>query len=380
MSLLARLEARRAAVREAGLTRRLRRLEMQGPVEGLLDGRPVLVHCSNDSLGLAHHPEVVAAWQGAGTGSARLISGNRPAHEALEAALSARFGRPATLLSSGWHANLAALTTLFEAGDVVSSDALNHASLIDGLRLSKAGRRILPHGESALPEGVVGHVTEGLFSMDGDRVDLPALRRACDERGAWLVVDEAHAVGAVGPEGRGAAADAGVEPDVLVGTLGKAFGSYGAFVVGPPVLRDLLVSRGRTFLFTTGLPEPVCRAALAGLRLGTDARRARLRRNSALLRERLRAHGLDAPGSDHIVPIVLGPSTMAVADALLRAGHYVVGIRPPTVAPRTERLRISLTAAHTTEHIESLVEALVAAVGAQGAALAPERHMPPKQR
>jgi 8-amino-7-oxononanoate synthase len=291
-----------------------------------------------------------------------LISGNRPAHEALERALTVHFGRPATLFSSGWHANLAVLTTLFNQGDSVGSDRLNHASLIDGLRLSRAQRSVLPHGSSDLRHGTVGHVTEGLFSMDGDRVDLRALRSACDAHGAWLVVDEAHAVGAVGPEGRGAAADAGVVPDVLVGTLGKAYGSYGAFVVGPPVLRDLLISRGRTFLFTTGLPEPVCRAALQGLALATDERRRQVARNAATFRAALARLGLTTLGTDHIVPVVLGERTMAVADALRAAGHYVAGIRPPTVAPGTERLRISVSAAHTTEHLESLAEALGAAL------------------
>ena len=362
MSRLDRLRAERDALRANGLARRLRSLEMQGPIEGVLDGRPVLVHCSNDSLGLAQHPTLLSAWQGAGAGSARLISGNRPAHEALERALADHFGRPATLLSSGWHANLAVLPVLFRRGDLVTSDALNHASLIDGLRLSRAARAVLPHGSSALPPDTSGHVTEGVFSMDGDRVDLPALRASCDRQDAWLVVDEAHAVGVVGPGGRGAAADAGVEPDVLVGTLGKAYGAYGAFVVGPPVLRDLLVSRGRTFLFTTGLPEPVCRAALAGLALATDDRRARLRSNTAFLRRALAERGLSTLGSDHIVPVVLGEQTMAVAEALLEAGHYVAGIRPPTVAAGTERLRISVSAGHTEEHLASLAAALAAAV------------------
>jgi len=363
-ALQARIEARVAALRDAGRARQLRRLEMHDATTGTLDGRAVTVFCSNDTLGLAHHPEVVAAWTGAGAGSARLISGNRPAHDALEAALSARFGRPATLFSSGWHANLAVLSTVLEPGMRASSDARNHASLIDGLRLGRATRMVVPHGTADLPEALDLHVTEGVFSMDGDRVDLPALRAACDARGAWLVVDEAHAVGAVGPGGRGAAADAGVTPDVLVGTLGKAYGAFGAFVVGPPALRALLVSAGRTFLFTTGLPEPACRAALAGLALATDDRRRRLDQNARRLRAGLTSLGLHAAGRDAIAPIVLGPRAMAAADGLLDRGYHVAGIRPPTVPPGTERLRITVSAAHTDGQIDGFVAALGATLRA----------------
>lgn len=355
-----RLEARVRALEESGLRRRLRRLVPTGPVTGELEGRPVTVWCSNDYLGLAQHPEVVAAWRGAGAGSARLISGNRPAHEALEDALSERFGRPATLLPSGFHANLALFGTVPEAGDLVASDALNHASMIDGLRLSKARRVVLPHADpSAIPPEARLVAVEGLYSMDGD---VPPLR---DYVGAWwLAVDDAHAVGALGPGGRGAAAALGVEPDFLVGTLGKAYGAAGAFVVGPPVLRELLVSSARAFIFTTGMPEAVANAALVGLRLADDERRERLAANVRTLRQGLAQVGVEAGGVAHIVPVRTGSRTMEVAEALLLRGLMVAGVRYPTVAKGEERLRITVSAEHGEEQIARCVEGLAAVLGA----------------
>lgn len=355
----ARLHADLEAVRSRGQHRRLRPLRPTGAARAVdAEGRELRVFCSNDYLALAQHPDVLAAWQGGGAGSARLISGDRPAHHALEAALSELFGRPATLLSSGWHANLALLGTVLRRGDTASSDAANHASIIDGLRLSRANKVVLPHGSTALPEGARLHCTEGLFSMDGDR---PALVRAAERaraQGTWLMVDEAHTVGVCGPGGRGEAAAQGVEPDFLVGTLGKAYGAYGAFVVGPPVLRELLLSRGRTFLFTTGLPEPVCRAALQGLALATESRRGLLRDRVRRLRSGLQQLGLIALGDRHIVPLVLGPQTMTISEKLLEHGFFVPGIRAPTVPPGQERLRITLSAAHSDDDIDQLLDAL----------------------
>ena len=359
-SLATALAARLAAVDAAGRRRVLRPLE---PVDAVhardASGRVVCVFSSNDTLGLAQHPAVRAAWAaGAGVGSARLIAGDRPAHHALEDALGDRFGRRVTLFSSGWHANLAVLSTLLQPGDTAASDALNHASLIDGLRLAGARKVILPHGSAAIPSGARVAVTEGLFSMDGDIPDLAAWAAGAAAVGAWTVVDEAHAVGVLGPEGRGAAAARGVVPDVLIGTLGKALGSQGAFVVGPEALHDLLISVGRTFLFTTGLPEGAVAAARVALGLATDARRAQVAENAARLRAGLRARGQAAAGDGPIVPLVLGPRAMIVADALWDAGFAVPGIRPPTVAPGTERLRFSVSAAHTPAQIDALLAAL----------------------
>jgi len=355
----ASLQARLDALDAQGLRRWLRPLRPTGPTTALLpDGRPVVVFSSNDYLGLAQHPEVMAAWTGGGAGSSRLISGDRPAHHALEDALGERFGRPATLFTSGWHANLALLSTVVGKGDRVASDALNHASIIDGLRLSGAERVVLPHGQAAVPADARMAVIEGLFSMDGDRSDVAAYTGE-----HWLSVDEAHAVGALGPGGRGVAADQGAQPDFLQGTLGKAYGAVGAFVVGPPELRALLVSAGRTFVFTTGLPEGAARAALVGLHLADDARRARLASNVRRLRQGLAQLGVPTMGTDHIVPVVLGDRAMAAAAALLERGFLVPGIRPPTVPAGTERLRITVSAAHSEEQVDRLVEALAGVVG-----------------
>ncbi|MEC9389428.1 MAG: 8-amino-7-oxononanoate synthase [Myxococcota bacterium] len=356
MSRYQALQDRVDAVAAAGLQRKLMRLTMTDPVTGTLDGRSVTVFCSNDYLGLAHHPDVVNAFQGSGAGASRLISGNRPAHEDLEAHLERLYGRPATLFSSGYHANLALMSTVVTEEDRVASDALNHASIIDGLRLSKATRQIVPHGSpSAIPSGSRMVVVEGVYSMDGDVLDLPAY-----EGDHWLAVDEAHAFGVVGPHGLGAAASMGVEPDFIIGTLGKAIGTYGAFVVGPPELKALLISQGRSFMFTTGLPEPVVRASLVALTLATDERRAALQANVARFRTGLQDLGIDALGSTHIVPVLMGRATMAVAERLMDRGHWAAGIRAPTVAPGSERVRFTVSAAHTAEQIDRLLSDLAA--------------------
>jgi len=354
-----RLTDRLAALEVAGRRRRLRPLSVTGPTTARLGGQELVVFCSNDYLGLAHHPAVRAAWTGGATGSARLISGDRPTHHALEEALTDLYGRPATLLSSGYHANLALLTTVLERGDVVASDALNHASIIDGVRLSRADKVIVPHNQpEALPADARLAVIEGLYSMDGDRPPVAAYQGT-----HWLAVDEAHSFGVIGPEGRGTAAAQGATPDFVVGTLGKAIGAYGAFIIGPPALRALLLSAGRTFIFTTGLPEPAAAAALTGLRLSrAEGLREQLSANVARLRQGLSQEGLCALGQDHIVPVVCGPRTMAIAAALLEAGFYAPGIRPPTVAPGTERIRLTASAAHTDDQIDGLIEALSAAV------------------
>ena len=352
MSRYAAIEAEVSRIDQSGLRRRLRRLQMIDAVRGVLDGAPVTVFCSNDYLGLAFEPSLVGG--GGGVGSSRLISGNRWAHEALEERLAALYGRPATLFSSGYHANLALMSTVVGEADVVASDALNHASIIDGLRLSKAGRVVTPHGDpGGIPEGARMAVVEGLYSMDGDVLDLPAYRGE-----HWLAVDEAHAFGVLGPDGRGAAAAQGVEPDFVVGTLGKALGCYGAFVVGPPCLKELLVSRGRSFIFTTGLPEWVPTRALAALDLANDERRARLSDRVRRLRAGLAALGIPALGRHHVVPIVLGGRTMDVAQALLERGFWAAGIRAPTVPAGHERIRLTCSSEHTEQQIDQLLDAL----------------------
>ena len=310
----ASLSQRLAAIQRAGLDRQLTPLNPIGPTTALdVQGHTLDVFSSNDYLGLATHPDVVQAWKdGAnfGTGSARLIAGDRTSHHALEEALEDRFGQPATLFSSGWHANLALLSTLLQSTDRVASDALNHASLIDGLRLSGAQKQILPHGTLDLHPETHLLVLEGIYSMDGDIPDFNAASQAANAVNAWWMVDEAHSVGVLGPNGCGAAMAQEQLPDFRVGTLGKALGSFGAFVLGPPELKKLLISRGRSFIFTTGLPESCARAGLVGLTLATDERREQLFDRIRRLRTALKQEGIAADGDHHIIPIILGPKTM----------------------------------------------------------------------
>jgi 8-amino-7-oxononanoate synthase len=342
------------AVRDANRWRVLRRLVPTGPTTAELDGREVIVACSNDYLGLARHPEVMAAARGGGSGGSRLISGSHDVHHRLEEALEDWLGRPCLLFNSGWNANLAVGSTLCTEGQRVGSDALNHASLIDGLRLGRAERIVLPHADpEAIPDDLDLVVVEGLFSMDGDR---PPLDRYPER--PWLLVDEAHAIGCIGPAGRGVAAAQGVEPDVLVGTFGKAFGSAGAFVCGPPELKALLVNEARSFIFTTALPEPVAHMVLAALPLADDGRRQELAANVLRLRTGLAQAGLGVRGQDHIVPVVVGSGATSLAERLLERGVYAPAIRWPTVPVGQERIRLTVSAAHTAEQIDRIVEVL----------------------
>lgn len=342
------------------MARRLRELVPTSATTARLEGRDVVVFCANDYLGLSWHPEVRAAFsRGGGAGSARLVSGHRPVHAELEARLEALYGKAALLFPSGYQANLALFATVCGPGEMVASDALNHASIIDGLRLSKAQRRVIPHQRPAeIPSHARLAVVEGLFSMDGD------IPRFSEWTGShWLAVDEAHAFGTLGPGGRGAAAAQGVDPDFIVGTFGKAMGSAGAFVVGPPELKSLLTSAGRAFVYTTAMPEPVVHAALAGLNLANDERRERLAENSRRLRNGLLEVGATLRGEAHIVPVITGERTMEIAAKLLNAGIYAAGIRYPTVPRGQERVRLTVSAEHTAEQIEQCVSAVGAAIG-----------------
>jgi 8-amino-7-oxononanoate synthase len=351
MTLQKRWAARLGDLQEQALQRHLVDLEPQGPTRARLGSRSVHVFSSNDYLGLATHPALRAAWgQGAGSGSSRLIAGTRPAHLQLEAALEVRFGRPALVFSSGYQANLAVLTTLLDASTVVGSDRLNHASIIDGLRLSSAKVNVVEHGVAS--QSVDVQVVEGLYSMDGDTLDLTIYSSAI------LFVDEAHSVGCLGPEGRGVGAKQGVTPEVIVGTFGKAYGAAGAFVICSQDAKDLLISMGRSFVYTTALAESACRAALVGLTLANQDRRDQLAENTLRFRRGLARIGLSTLGSAHIVPVVLGSGTLAAAAQLLEAGFFVPGIRYPTVEKGLERLRFSLSAAHSFEQIDAVLEAL----------------------
>lgn len=329
-----------------------------------------LSFCSNDYLGLASRPAPDAP---SGSGASRLIAGERHAHGALEVALASWLGAEACLsFSSGYAANVGTVAALAAPGDLIVSDALNHASLIDGARLSRARVVVTPHNDVAAiakaladrSEARAWVLVESYYSMDADGPDLRALRTACDEGRAALFVDEAHALGLLGPGGRGRCAEAGVVPDILVGTLGKAFGSQGAFVVGRQVLREWLWNRARSFVFSTGLAPVAAVAGRLGLEhvrsdAGASARLA-VERMAARLREGIAREGLTALGFGHVVPVVVGPTarTMKLAALLADEGLVVPPIRPPTVPEGTARLRLTVTAAHEEADIDMALASL----------------------
>ena len=337
-------------------------------------GRPVAGRsfCSNDYLGLASRsaPHVES-----GAGGSRLIAGEHVAHSELERSLATWLGVEACLaFSSGYAANVGAISALANTGDLVVSDALNHASLIDGSRLSRSRVVVTPHNDlgaidaelAARSERHAWVVVESYYSMDADGPDLAKLRKICDAHSAALLVDEAHALGVLGPGGRGRCAEAGVRPDVLIGTLGKAFGSQGAFVAGTTVLREWLWNRARSFVFSTGLSPAA--AVAARVSLDTIQASPHLREHVARLAQRLReglsAANLPVVGTGHVIPVLVGDSAAAVrlAAALEKRGVLVSAIRPPTVPPGTARLRFTVSAAHTEADIDHAVAAYRRAV------------------
>ncbi|HVT06659.1 MAG TPA: 8-amino-7-oxononanoate synthase [Polyangia bacterium] len=371
---LDRAQARRACPELSGRSR----------VHVALAARPALSFASNDYLDLAGDTRVAAAAaetaqrEGYGSSASRLVSGDLPAHRDLEAALANFLSRPAALVfPSGYQANIGVLTALAGPGDLVVSDALNHASLIDGCRLSRARVVVFPHGDAGAAAAALASapaarrrllVTESLFSMDGDRAPLADLAEAARQNDAVLVVDEAHAIGVHGPGGRGLCAAAGIVPHVLIGTMGKALGAGGGFVAGSTALRDYLVNRARTFIFTTALPAPVAAAATRALEIASgpegDQRRSVLADRGRSLGDHLTALRPRGPGAPPLLgpiyPFVLGDNdrALAVSAELRRRSIFVPAIRPPTVPPGTARLRITLSAAHRPEDVLRLADAL----------------------
>jgi glycine C-acetyltransferase/8-amino-7-oxononanoate synthase len=357
-----------AELDERGLRRRLRLVEgPQGP-RVLLDGREVLLLCSNDYLGLAGDPRVREAaaeaalrW-GAGAGASRLISGNMAPHAELEEALAAFKGyERALLFGSGYLANSGTIAALAGPGEVVFSDELNHASIIDGCRLARAETAIYRHNDVEHLESLLRHtpgrpaliVTDGVFSMDGDVAPLRELLELARRYGARLMVDEAHATGVLGPGGRGTVAAAGLsgEVDVVMGTMGKALGAYGAYVCASAETVDYLVNRARSFVFSTAPPPPVVGAARAALGVleAEPERVDQLLANARTLREALAAEGLTAGASTtQIVPIEIGEAepTMELCERTLERGVFAQGIRPPTVPEGSSRLRFTVMATH----------------------------------
>jgi glycine C-acetyltransferase/8-amino-7-oxononanoate synthase len=355
-------------LRGRGLHRRLRLVEgPQGP-QVLLHGKPVLLLCSNNYLGLAGHPLVREAaaqaamrW-GAGAGASRLISGTMEPHVELEAGLAEFKGYESALLfGSGYLANTGTIAALAGRGEVVFSDELNHASIVDGCRLSRAETFVFRHGDlDHLAWGLRGAgerasliVTDGLFSMDGDLAPIQELHALARRHGCRLMVDEAHATGAIGPHGRGSVAAAGLsgEVDVVVGTLGKALGSYGAYACASAETTDFLVNAARPFIFSTAPPPPALAAAGAALELlRSEPRRVeQLQANGGVLRSALAAEGLRAGRSrSQIVPIEVGDAkrTMDLCELILERGVFAQGIRPPTVPEGSSRLRFTVMATH----------------------------------
>ena len=344
---------------------------------------------SNDYLGLASDPRLAEAASramrdhGVGAGAARLISGNNPEHEALEEDLADFFDvERALVFGSGYAANVGTLSALAERDDVIFSDALNHASVIDGCRLSRADVHVYPHADTAALAMLLDRhrasarraliVTDGLFSMDGDAapiVDIVDLARRFD---AWTYVDDAHAVGVVGESGLGTASDAGLHGaiDVTVGTLGKAFGVAGAFVCGTATLAQFLLNRARSFVFSTAMLPAQAAAAREGLRIARVEpwRRDVVRDNARRIRSTLEQIGVDTvdgEGTAHVIPVPLGDDglTVRVGAGLAARGFLVGAIRPPTVPVGTSRLRIAASAAHTSDQIAGLGNALAAALG-----------------
>lgn len=372
-------EADLASIRAAGRWRELRRIE--GPVDTwvTIDGARVLALCSNNYLGLANHPALAAAaaraaeTYGVGAGASRLISGSLAIHRDLEARL-ARFEHTeaAVLFPTGYHANVGAITTLVGRGDAVFSDQLNHASIIDGCRLSGAEVHVYPHADAEALDALLARararrrlvVTDSVFSMDGDHAPLRAICDVAATRDAMVMVDEAHATGVEGPTGAGLVEALGLGDAVTVqmGTLGKALGAAGAFVAGSSALIALLVNRARSLIYTTALPPPVVAAVDAALDVveREPERRARLATMSATLRARLTALGFEIPpGAGPIVPVMTGSSERALAwsRGLLERGVFVQAIRPPTVPDGTARLRVTLMATHTDEDLAHAVAA-----------------------
>ncbi len=370
----------RAELRELDEAHRLRVPRVVDGAQGALvviDGREVVNFASNDYLGLAgdrrlaHAAAAALEDGGTGVGASRLIVGNHRQHVLLEDAVAdwLRCGGVG-LFSTGYAANVGVLTSLLRAGDVVFSDELNHASIIDGCRLSRAEVAIIPHRDHRALEAALAVrrgrrrlvISESLFSMDGDFADVEAIATLCKRHEAVFVLDEAHAMGAIGPEGRGLAAELGVVPDVVVGTFGKALGSFGAFAATTRAVADLLWNRARTLVFSTGLPPSVPAASLAAIEIvrggDGDQRRRALVSHARRFRELVRRAG--GAGTSAIAPVVVGGDreVMACSDALLARGLFVQGIRPPTVPVGTARLRVGLGAAHTTQQVEELAKAL----------------------
>lgn len=367
--------------RESSLYRTRRVAETAQQPEMQIDGRRLLTFCSNDYLGLANHPEVVRALQqgassyGAGSGAAHLITGHTTAHHALETELAEFTGRPRALLfSTGYMANLGIAAALLEKGDQLYEDRLNHASLLDAGQLSRAKMHRYQHADAeslqrqleSAEQGRALIATDGVFSMDGDLAPLPQLAQLAQTHNAWLMVDDAHGFGVLGDEGQGSPSHFGLgldEVPILMGTLGKALGTFGAFVAGSEELIETLIQQARSYIYTTAPPPAMAEATRVSLRIARQEswRRERLRQLVKQFRAAAESLGLPLMDSQTpIQPILAGSASQALAWSrqLEAQGILVSAIRPPTVPEGSARLRITFSANHTERHLQRLLDAL----------------------
>lgn len=376
------LQNRLDEIRDKGLLRSVRQIAGVGP-RVLLDSRDCLLLCSNNYLGLADHPALkqaaadAAVRFGASSGASRLVSGSLALHDELETSVADWKGTETALIfNSGYAANTGIIAALAGRGDIIFSDRLNHASIIDGALLSGAKLVRYPHNDTVVlaqllerhqTNGLRLIVSDGVFSMDGDVAPLKQLVELAEQHDALLMVDDAHGGGMLGPEGRGSAALAGAQAGIhlQMGTFGKALGSFGAYVACSQLLREYLINRSRSLIFSTSLPPAVLAASLAAISLVRCAEgeqlRQRLAANVRLFRKSLQQAGFGVPdGCTPIVPVLVGDpvTTMTFSARLLDAGFFVQGIRPPTVPVGTSRLRCTIMASHSQDELRSAVDAI----------------------
>ena len=381
IDLAAELTSELAKQKQQHLYRSRRVIDSPQDVELQCDGQPLLSFCSNDYLGLANHPTLISALKegaeryGVGSGASHLVTGHSHAHHALEEALAEFTGQPRALLfSSGYMANLGVIGALTSKQNNIHEDRLNHASLIDAAKLSGATMRRYPHNDiealnKRLEKTNDNHpfiVTDGVFSMDGDIAHLSQLAIAASKHNAILMIDDAHGLGVIGKHGRGSIEHCGLSSNdtpVLVGTLGKAFGTAGAFVAGSEALIETLIQQARTYIYTTALPPAVAHATLASIELvKTEAwRREQLQTLIKKFRRGAEQLGLDLmPSTTPIQPLIIGEASEAlrISEQLQQQGILISAIRPPTVPDNTSRLRITFSANHSEQHVEQLLSTL----------------------
>lgn len=386
-SLDVTLRAALAERRAANLYRNRRVLESPQIPNVVVDGKSYLAFCSNDYLGLANHPQVISAFQhaanqfGVGSGASHLVAGHSSEHHALEEELAAFTGRDRALLfSTGYMANMGAITALVGQGDAIFEDRLNHASLLDagllsGARFQRFLHNDLENLQTRLDKTEAERkliVVDGVFSMDGDCAPLPELAALAKKNNAWLMVDDAHGFGCLGKHGGGSAEYFGLSQHdlpILMGTLGKAFGTFGAFVAGSETLIETLIQFSRSYIYTTAMPPAVAAATRASLRLLQEEhwRREHLQQLISRFRTGAQQLGLQLLDSfSPIQPIIIGDEarTLAIAEKLAERGILIIAIRPPTVAAGSSRLRVTFSAEHSLAQVDQLLNALSDVVGA----------------